>query len=47
LVFVSGAVVGNIGTPKLMNYTVMDDSVNKAKRLQENAKSGQNAQFLP
>ncbi len=38
---VGEAVVGNIGMPKLMNYTVMGDSVNKAKRLQENAKGGQ------
>ncbi|MBI1877262.1 MAG: response regulator [Chloroflexi bacterium] len=40
-VCVGEAVVGNIGTPKLMNYTVMGDSVNKAKRLQENAQGGQ------
>jgi class 3 adenylate cyclase/DNA-binding response OmpR family regulator len=38
---VGEAVVGNIGTPKLMNYTVMGDSVNKAKRLQEQAQGGQ------
>lgn len=35
------AVVGNIGTPQLMNYTVIGDSVNKVKRLQEQAKGGQ------
>jgi class 3 adenylate cyclase len=40
-VCVGEAVVGNIGTPKLMNYTVMGDSVNKAKRLQEHAHGGQ------
>jgi class 3 adenylate cyclase len=40
-VCVGEAVVGNIGTARLMNYTVMGDSVNKAKRLQENAKGGQ------
>ncbi len=40
-VCVGEAVVGNIGTAKLMNYTVMGDSVNKAKRLQENAQGGQ------
>ena len=38
---VGESVVGNIGTPKLMNYTAMGDSVNKAKRLQEHAKGGQ------
>jgi class 3 adenylate cyclase/DNA-binding response OmpR family regulator len=40
-VCVGEAVVGNIGTPRLMNYTVMGDSVNKAKRLQEHAYDGQ------
>lgn len=40
-VCVGEAVVGNIGTPKLMNYTAMGDSVNKAKRLQESARGGQ------
>jgi len=35
------AVVGNIGTAQMMNYTVIGDSVNKVKRLQEQAKGGQ------
>jgi class 3 adenylate cyclase len=35
------AVVGNVGTTKQMNYTAIGDSVNYAKRLQENAKGGQ------
>jgi class 3 adenylate cyclase len=35
------AVVGNIGTAQLMNYTVIGHSVNLAKRLQEAAKGGQ------
>lgn len=35
------AVVGNIGTAQMMNYTIIGDSVNKAKRLQENAGGGQ------
>ena len=35
------AVVGNIGTAQMMNYTIIGDSVNKVKRLQENAKGGQ------
>ena len=40
-VYVGQAVVGNIGTPQMMNFTVMGDSVNKAKRLQENSAGGQ------
>ncbi|HLF26850.1 MAG TPA: adenylate/guanylate cyclase domain-containing protein [Anaerolineae bacterium] len=35
------AVVGNIGTSRLMNYTIIGDCVNLARRLQENAKGGQ------
>ncbi|MBI5304506.1 MAG: PAS domain-containing protein [Chloroflexi bacterium] len=35
------AVVGNIGTRELINYTAVGDSVNLAKRLQENAETGQ------
>jgi class 3 adenylate cyclase/FixJ family two-component response regulator len=35
------AVVGNIGTAQMMNYTVIGDSVNQVKRLQEQAKGGQ------
>ncbi|MGQ9627246.1 MAG: GAF domain-containing protein [Anaerolineae bacterium] len=35
------AVVGNIGTAQLMNYTAIGDSVNLAKRLQEMAQAGQ------
>jgi class 3 adenylate cyclase/DNA-binding response OmpR family regulator len=35
------AVVGNIGTAQMMNYTIIGDAVNKVKRLQENAKGGQ------
>ncbi len=35
------AVVGNIGTAEMMNYTIIGDSVNKVKRLQENADGGQ------
>ncbi|MBI5035478.1 MAG: PAS domain-containing protein [Chloroflexi bacterium] len=35
------AVVGNIGTNDLMNYTAVGDTVNIAKRLQENAENGQ------
>jgi class 3 adenylate cyclase len=35
------AVVGNIGTAQLMNYTAIGYSVNLARRLQEGAKGGQ------
>jgi len=35
------AVVGNIGTAQLMNYTAVGDCVNVAKRLQEAARGGQ------
>jgi class 3 adenylate cyclase len=35
------AVAGNIGTAQAMNYTVIGDAVNQAKRLQEMAKPGQ------
>jgi class 3 adenylate cyclase/DNA-binding response OmpR family regulator len=35
------AIVGNIGTPQMMNFTIVGDAVNKAKRLQENAHGGQ------
>ena len=38
---VGEAVVGNVGTAELMNYPAIGDSVNLAKRLQENAEAGQ------
>ncbi|MCG3208416.1 MAG: Chemotaxis response regulator protein-glutamate methylesterase [Anaerolineae bacterium] len=38
---IGDAVVGNVGTPQMMNYTVIGDAVNRVKRLQENAKGGQ------
>jgi class 3 adenylate cyclase len=38
---IGDAVVGNIGTAQMMNYTALGDSVNKVKRLQENAEGGQ------
>ena len=38
---VGEAVVGNIGTPRAMNYTAIGDAVDLAKRLQERAEPGQ------
>jgi class 3 adenylate cyclase/CheY-like chemotaxis protein len=38
---IGDVVVGNVGTAKMMNYTVIGDSVNKVKRLQEKAQGGQ------
>lgn len=35
------AVAGNIGTETVMNYTVLGDAVNQAKRIQELAEGGQ------
>jgi adenylate cyclase len=40
-IHVGEAVVGNVGTAEQMNYTAIGDSVNLAKRLQENAEAGQ------
>lgn len=40
-VYTGEAVVGNIGSEKIMNYTVIGHTPNIAKRLQEHARSGQ------
>jgi adenylate cyclase len=40
-IFTGYAVVGNLGSERLMNYTCIGDSANSAKRLQENAKADQ------
>ena len=40
-IHVGQAVIGNIGTVQQMNYTAIGDTVNLAKRLQENADGGQ------
>jgi class 3 adenylate cyclase len=40
-VSVGEAVVGNIGTPQMMNYTIIGEAVNKGQRLQARAKGGQ------
>jgi len=38
---VGDAVVGNIGTPTLMNYTAIGEAINVGQRLQERASGGQ------
>ena len=40
-VFTGYAVVGNLGSQQLMNYTCIGDAPNSAKRLQENSKANQ------
>jgi class 3 adenylate cyclase/DNA-binding response OmpR family regulator len=40
-IHVGQAVVGNIGTDQQMNFTAIGDTINLARRLQENAKGGQ------
>ncbi len=40
-IFTGYGVVGNLGSERIMNYTVIGDTSNCAMRLQENAKSGQ------
>jgi class 3 adenylate cyclase/DNA-binding response OmpR family regulator len=40
-IHVGQAVVGNIGTTQQMNFTAIGDTINLAKRLQENARGGE------
>ena len=40
-IYTGYAVVGNLGSERIMNYTCIGDSPNSAKRLQENAKADQ------